>query len=68
MTRDFQRLSYGDSDLEIMPAVLAQLLDLVDDMILFAIHAERERTRSAEAATKAGGDVTSSSRRTGVRR
>jgi hypothetical protein len=54
MTRELQRLSYGDSDLEIMPAVLAQLFDLVDDMILFAIHAERERTRSAEAATKAG--------------
>jgi hypothetical protein len=29
MTREFRRLSYGDSDLEIMPRVLAELLDLV---------------------------------------
>jgi hypothetical protein len=33
MMREFQRLSYGDSDLEIMPRVLAELLDLVDGMI-----------------------------------
>jgi hypothetical protein len=28
MMREFQRLSYGDGDLEIMPRVLAELLDL----------------------------------------
>jgi hypothetical protein len=55
MTREFQRLSYGDSDLEIMPRVLAELLDLVDGMIAIAIHDERER--SAKAATKAGGEI-----------
>jgi len=54
MMREFQRLSYGDADLEIMPRVLAELLDLVDGMIAIAIYDERERTRSAQAATKAG--------------
>jgi hypothetical protein len=57
MTREFRRLSYGDADLEIMPRVLAELLDLVDGMISLAIYEERERTRSAEAATKAGSDI-----------
>jgi len=52
MTREFQRLTYADGDLEIMPRVLAELLDLVDGMIAIAIHDERER--SAKAATKAG--------------
>ena len=55
MIREFQRLSYADSDLEIMPRVLAELLDLVDGMIAIAIH--DERTRSAKAATKAGGEI-----------
>src|SRR5262245_59645758 len=55
MMREFQRLSYGDSDLEIMPLVLAELLDLVDGMIVIAIHEERERR--AKAATKAGGEI-----------
>jgi hypothetical protein len=45
MMREFQRLSYGDADLEIMPRVLAELLDLVDGMIAIAIYDERERTR-----------------------
>ena len=45
MMREFQRLSYGDADLEIMPCVLAELLDLVDGMIAIAIYDERERTR-----------------------
>ena len=38
-----------------MPRVLAELLDLVDGMIAIAIH--DERTRSAKAATKAGGEI-----------
>jgi|SRR5215471_6563292 hypothetical protein len=46
MTREFQRLSYGDSDLEIMPRVLAEVLDLVDGMILFS----RPTSRSARQA------------------
>ena len=43
MMREFQRLSYGDSGLEIMPRVLVELLDLVDGMIAIAIHDERLR-------------------------
>ena len=61
MMREFQRLSYGDSDLEIMPKVLAQVLDLVDGLIAIAIHDERERV--AKATTKAGGDIRYSERR-----
>ena len=57
MTREFQRLRYGDADLEIMPRVLAELLDLVDGMIAIAIHDERERARGAKAARKAGGEI-----------
>jgi hypothetical protein len=55
MIREFQRLSHGDSELEIMPNVLAELLDLVDGMIATAIHDERERT--AKAATEAGVEI-----------
>jgi hypothetical protein len=55
MLREFQRLSYGDSDLEIMPKVLAELLDLVDGMIAVAVYDERER--SAKAATTVGGEI-----------
>jgi hypothetical protein len=55
MTREFQRLSYADCDLEIMPRVLAEVLDLVDGMIAVAVHDERER--SAKAATKAASDI-----------
>jgi hypothetical protein len=52
MTREFQRLSYTDGELEIMPRLLAELLDLVDGMIAVAVYDERER--AAKAATKAG--------------
>jgi hypothetical protein len=55
MTRELQRLSYGDSDLEIMPRILSELLDIVDGVVAIAIHDERER--SAKAATKAGGEI-----------
>src|SRR5262245_30009570 len=55
MVREFQRLRYGDRDIEIMPRVLAELLDLVDGMIAIAIHEERER--SVKAATKAEGEI-----------
>jgi hypothetical protein len=55
MLREFQRLSHEDSGLEIMPAVLAELLDVVDGLISVAIYDERER--SAKAATKAGGEI-----------
>lgn len=55
MMREFQRLSYGDSELEIMPSVLADLLDLVDGMIAIAIYDEREW--AAKAAGKPGGEI-----------
>jgi hypothetical protein len=55
MIREFHRLGHGDSELEIMPRVLAELLDLVDGMIVIAIHEERER--STKAATKADGEI-----------
>src|SRR5262245_32133940 len=55
MMREFQKLSCGDSDLAIMPRVLAELLDLVDGLMLVALAEERER--SAKAATKAGGEI-----------
>jgi len=57
MKREFQRLSYADGDLEIMPRVLAELLDWVDGMIAIAIHEERERSRNAKASTKAGSEI-----------
>jgi hypothetical protein len=55
MMREFQKLYCVDSDLEIFPCVLAELLDLVDGMIAIAIHDERER--SVKAATNAGGEI-----------
>src|SRR5262245_26577158 len=55
MMREFQRLRSGDSDLEIMPRVLAELLDQVDGLIAIAIYDERERT--AKAASKADGEI-----------
>jgi hypothetical protein len=55
MIGEFQRLHHGDSDLEILPKVLAELLDVVDGMIAIAIHDERERI--AKAATKTGGEI-----------
>jgi hypothetical protein len=55
MIREFHRLDHGDSELEIMPRVLAELLDVVDGLISVAIYDERER--SAKAATKAGDEI-----------
>ena len=54
MTREFQRLSHGYGDIDIMPRVLAELLDLVDGMIAIAIYDERERTRSADRSRRTG--------------
>jgi hypothetical protein len=55
MICEFHRLSHRDSDLEIMPRVLAELLDVVDGLISVAIYDERERIAKAE--TKAGGEI-----------
>jgi hypothetical protein len=55
MIREFQRLSHGDSELEIMPRVLAELLDAVDGLISVAIYDERDR--SAKAATEARSEI-----------
>jgi hypothetical protein len=53
MIREFHRLSHGDSDLEIMPRVLAELLDVVDGLISVAIYDER----NAKGATEVGGEI-----------
>jgi hypothetical protein len=50
MICEFQRLSHGDSELEILPRVLAELLDVVDGLISVAIYDERER--SVKTASK----------------
>jgi hypothetical protein len=50
MLREFQKLHHGDHDLEIMPGVLAELLDVVDGLISVAIYDERER--SVKTASK----------------
>ena len=62
MMREFQRIRPADSDLEIMPRVLAEMLDQVDGLILIALADERDRT--AKAAIKADGEIRDTERRT----
>ena len=61
MMREFQRLRSSDSDLEVFPHVLAELLDQIDGMIAIGIYDERER--SAKAATTRPGEIRYTERR-----